>query len=99
KATTGFIYYVSREGVTGERDTLAPSIGANVAEIRKHTTKPVVVGFGVSKRAHAKAIASVADGVVVGSSIVNVVAANKDNPQAMLEQLAAKAQDFAAGCG
>lgn len=99
KAATGFIYYVSREGVTGERDTLASSMGANVAEIRKHTTGPVVVGFGISTRAHAAAVASIADGVVVGSSIVNVIAANKNNPQAMLDQLKAKALDFAAGCG
>lgn len=99
KAATGFIYYVSREGVTGERSTLASSMGNNVAEIRKHTSGPVVVGFGISNREHAAAVAAIADGVVVGSAIVNVIASGKDNPDEMLAQLRAKVTDFSAGCG
>ena len=74
----GFIYYVSREGVTGERSELAANLAASVGEIRKHTTLPVCVGFGVSTAAHVQAIAKVADGVVVGSALVNVIAAHKD---------------------
>ena len=75
---SGFIYYVSREGVTGERSELAANLAASVGEIKKHTTLPVCVGFGVSTAAHVQAIAKVADGVVVGSALVNVIAAHKD---------------------
>ncbi|MEY4272744.1 MAG: Tryptophan synthase alpha chain [Verrucomicrobiota bacterium] len=78
KHASGFIYYVSREGVTGERSELAANLAASVGEIRKHTTLPVCVGFGVSTAAHVQAIAKVADGVVVGSALVNVIAAHKD---------------------
>jgi tryptophan synthase alpha chain len=74
---SGFIYYVSREGVTGERSELAANLADAVAEIRKHTPLPVCVGFGVSTAAHVQAIAKVADGVVVGSALVNVIAAHQ----------------------
>ena len=78
KHASGFIYYVSREGVTGERSELAANLSSAVAEIRKHTALPICVGFGVSTAAHVQAIAKVADGVVVGSALVNVIAAHKD---------------------
>ena len=76
KVASGFLYYVSLEGVTGERTELPASIPASVAEIRKHTKLPVVVGFGISKAAHVKQVGAVADGVVVGSALVNTIAAN-----------------------
>jgi tryptophan synthase alpha chain len=66
----GFIYYVSREGVTGERDALSQTIGEHVAMIRRETDLPVAVGFGISNAAQAGQVASVADAVVVGSAIV-----------------------------
>jgi len=66
----GFIYYVSREGVTGERDALSETIGEHVAMIRRETDLPVAVGFGISNAAQAAQVASVADAVVVGSAIV-----------------------------
>jgi tryptophan synthase alpha chain len=72
-AATGFIYYVSREGVTGVRDQLAGGIGEAVARIRAHTTLPVAVGFGISTRAQVAQVAALADGVVVGSALVNVI--------------------------
>jgi tryptophan synthase alpha chain len=66
----GFIYYVSREGVTGERETLSQTIGERVAKIRHATDLPVAVGFGISNEAQAGQVALLADAVVVGSAIV-----------------------------
>ncbi len=76
KHATSFIYYVSQEGVTGERKEFAKGVGAKIDEIRRHTELPVVVGFGISTPEHVKAAAaSGADGVVVGSAIVRKVEA------------------------
>jgi tryptophan synthase alpha chain len=72
-AATGFIYYVSREGVTGVRDQLAAGIPEAVARIRSHTKLPVAVGFGISTRAQVAQVAALADGVVVGSALVNII--------------------------
>jgi tryptophan synthase alpha chain len=66
----GFIYYVCREGVTGERETLSETIGEHVAMIRRETDLPVAVGFGISNPTQAGQVASFADAVVVGSAIV-----------------------------
>ncbi len=76
ESTTGFIYYVSREGVTGEQAALSEGISDRVQLIKRHTCLPVVVGFGVSNSIHVRNISSVADGVVVGSSIVKCIAEN-----------------------
>lgn len=70
----GFIYYVSREGVTGMQQRVSTSVAPMVATIRKHTALPVAVGFGVSNPAQARAVAGMADAVVVGSAIVNQIA-------------------------
>lgn len=74
KSADGFIYYVSREGVTGEQTKLSDSIGAQVAEIKKHTDLPVAVGFGISTPDQAAEVARSADAVVVGSAIVRRIA-------------------------
>ena len=75
-AATGFIYYVSREGVTGVRDQVATNSSREaVAAIRRHTALPVVVGFGISTRDQVREVARHADGVVVGSALVNVIKA------------------------
>jgi tryptophan synthase alpha chain len=71
---TGFLYYVSREGVTGERSEVAESLPEQVAAIRKHTSLPIAVGFGISTPEHVRTVAAVADGVVVGSAIVKKIA-------------------------
>jgi tryptophan synthase alpha chain len=70
----GFIYYVSREGVTGERADVADSLGERVEAIRAHTTLPIAVGFGISTPEQVRQVAAVADGVVVGSAIVKKMA-------------------------
>ena len=70
----GFIYYISREGVTGMQSQMATNLGQQVAKIRAHTSLPVVVGFGISTPEQARAVAQEADGCVVGSAIVNQIA-------------------------
>lgn len=70
RTAEGFIYYVSREGVTGEQTTVADSIESQLFEIRKHTDLPVAVGFGISTPEQAALVARRADAVVVGSAIV-----------------------------
>jgi tryptophan synthase alpha chain len=67
---SGFVYLISRLGVTGERADLPPELPATVARLRAATTLPVCVGFGISRPEQAKAVAAIADGVVVGSAIV-----------------------------
>jgi tryptophan synthase alpha chain len=69
----GFIYCVSLTGVTGVRTSIAGDIGALVGRLKRHTALPVCVGFGVSTPEHARQVASVADGVIVGSAIVAIV--------------------------
>lgn len=71
---SGFIYYVSREGVTGMQKKMAPAVTAHVATIRKHSKLPVAIGFGISSPSQARAAARTADAVVVGSAIVNQIA-------------------------
>jgi tryptophan synthase alpha chain len=74
KRGAGFIYYISREGVTGMQTSVASNLGSQVAKIRAHTDLPVAVGFGISNPKQAKLVASAADAVVVGSAVVNQIA-------------------------
>jgi len=73
QAARGFIYYVSREGVTGARDSVAQALEEKLALIRQHTDLPVAVGFGISNPEQAATVARVADAVVVGSAIVDLI--------------------------
>lgn len=84
KRATGFVYYISREGVTGMRDTLPPDLPNMISKIRAYTTLPVAVGFGISTPEQARLVAAVADAVVVGSAVVNQIAQHGNSPQ--LEQ-------------
>jgi tryptophan synthase alpha chain len=70
KSAEGFIYYVSREGVTGEQTSLATSISSQVREIKSHTNLPIAVGFGISTPEQAAEVAKECEAVVVGSAIV-----------------------------
>jgi tryptophan synthase alpha chain len=76
KRGSGFIYYVSREGVTGMQAKVSDTIAAMTAKIRAHTDLPVAVGFGISTPEQARLVAASADGVVVGSAVVNQIAAH-----------------------
>ncbi len=88
EVSQGFIYYVSRLGITGVRDWLADDLGMMLAQVRASTTKPVALGFGVSTPAHVRLVAELADGVVVGSAIVKLVEETQGR-EAMLEQVGA----------
>jgi tryptophan synthase alpha chain len=79
--TSGFVYYVSITGITGAATPDPSRVGAAVARIRRHTNLPVVVGFGVKNAAAAEAIASQADGVAVGTALVDALkrSLNADN--------------------
>ena len=81
----GFIYYVSREGVTGKQTKLADGIQEQISSIKKLTDLPIVVGFGISSPEQSKDIARMSDGVVVGSAIVDFISQNKN--QSNLKEL------------
>jgi tryptophan synthase alpha chain len=81
KRGSGFIYYISREGVTGMQTSVASNLASQVAKIRAHTNLPVAVGFGISNPAQARAVASEADGCVVGSVVVNQIAEHGKSPE------------------
>jgi tryptophan synthase alpha chain len=80
KRATGFIYYVSREGVTGMQTKVSDTIGSMTAKIRAHTQLPIAVGFGISTPAQARAVSVCADAVVVGSAIVDQIARHGKSP-------------------
>jgi len=75
--TSGFVYYVSITGITGAAAAQATDVGPEVARIKAATDLPVIVGFGITTPESARAIASVADGCVVGSAIVKDIGAGK----------------------
>jgi len=83
--TRGFLYYVSLTGVTGTRTSLAGGIEAGVRAAKAHGDIPVCVGFGVSSPEHAREIGTYADGVVVGSAIVERVERAPDGPAAVAD--------------
>jgi tryptophan synthase alpha chain len=78
KNTTGFVYYVSIAGITGTASAAATDIHAAVARLKRHTDLPVAVGFGIKTPEQAAEVAEVADAAVVGSAIVQTIAAHLD---------------------
>lgn len=75
----GFVYLVSRTGVTGERDTLSSSLTPLIASVRAVTDLPLAVGFGISKPEHVAEVGKLAEAVVVGSAIVRLIERNAGN--------------------
>ncbi|MBI3330906.1 MAG: tryptophan synthase subunit alpha [Candidatus Omnitrophica bacterium] len=73
RASSGFIYYVSVTGTTGIRRALPPALVQGVRQLKLVTTKPVCVGFGISTPAQARAVARIADGVIVGSALLHAM--------------------------
>ncbi|HET6453571.1 MAG TPA: tryptophan synthase subunit alpha, partial [Armatimonadota bacterium] len=82
---TGFIYCVSRTGVTGAKAEMAQGVRELVSRIRAMTDKPVAVGFGISKPEHVREVCEYADGAVVGSVLVNLIAENAGKPELLRE--------------
>ncbi|HEY2826826.1 MAG TPA: tryptophan synthase subunit alpha, partial [Pirellulales bacterium] len=87
ESSTGFIYYVSVTGITGERRELPPELIDNVGWLREQTPLPVCIGFGISTPEHVRLLAPVADGLIVGSAIVRrvVAAATKPKPAVLAD--------------
>ena len=97
KAGSGFLYYVSREGVTGAREQVVSGLGDAVKRIKDRSDLPVVVGFGISSPEHVREVGSVADGVVVGSAIVNCIPENLDQRDAIPGAIGAKVTNLLTG--
>jgi tryptophan synthase alpha chain len=74
EASTGFLYAVSLKGVTGTRDSLPPELPDFVSRIKRLTSDPVAIGFGISTPEQARTVAKLADGVIIGSAMVKAVA-------------------------
>lgn len=89
KSSQGFIYALSRTGVTGGHSAPSETIGELVASIKAHTETPICVGFGISNPEHAAMVAKKADGVIVGSAIVKTIELNADSPEVV-----SKLRDF-----
>ncbi len=79
-ASTGFVYYVSRTGVTGERAALPGDLLRDVKRLRKRLDQPLAVGFGLSTAQQVAAVGEIADGVVVGSALVRLIEENAGSP-------------------
>ena len=91
KLSNGFVYCVSRTGVTGVQQDTPTELTAVIARIKAHTQEPVCVGFGISTPEHVRRICSYADGVVVGSSLVDLIHTQRDSPD-----LLTQVRDYAA---
>src|SRR5207248_3017222 len=77
----GFLYGISRLGVTGARDRVASGAEALARRIRAQTTLPIALGFGISRPEHVAEVATFADAAVVGSALVSRIAENRDSPE------------------
>ena len=97
RSSTGFLYYVSVTGITGERTELPPALLDNVAWLRGQTDLPICIGFGISQPAHVKLLAPVADGLIVGSALVRRIAEAATRPRsAVLQDVGVYAQSLLA---
>ncbi len=81
ESSTGFLYYVSVTGITGERTQLPQSLIDNVGWLREQTKLPICIGFGISTPEHVKQLAPVADGLIVGSAVVRRIAEAETKPR------------------
>src|SRR5262245_26648394 len=100
QASTGFLYYVSVTGITGERTELPPSLVESVGWLRKQTDLPICIGFGINKPEHVELLAPVADGLIVGSAIVRRVAEPANGRrEAVLRDVGEYAASLLAACG
>jgi tryptophan synthase alpha chain len=96
QSSSGFVYIVSRAGVTGTRDALSDQVIPLIERVRAATSLPVAVGFGLSRREHMAALAPYAEAAVVGSAIVRLIAENSERP-GLEQELRAFAADLKSG--
>ncbi|SFF31403.1 tryptophan synthase, alpha chain [Fontimonas thermophila] len=94
RAASGYLYYVSLKGVTGASSLDVASVAEKLAMIRRHTALPLAVGFGIRNAAAARAIAQVADGVVVGSALVAEIERLADQPERIVPTLTERLREL-----
>ena len=95
--SSGFIYYVSVAGITGERTELPPELIDNVSWLRTQTPLPICIGFGISTPEHVRRLAPAADGLIVGSAIVRrLAAADREPREKVLAEVGRYAAELAA---
>ncbi|MBA62106.1 MAG: tryptophan synthase subunit alpha [Planctomycetaceae bacterium] len=95
ETSTGFLYFVSVTGITGERTELPPEVVEQVGWLKARTDLPICIGFGISKPEHVKMLAPVADGLIVGSAIVRKIAeVEEKGEQAVLAEIGALADEL-----
>lgn len=85
--SSGFIYYVSVTGITGERTQLPENLLQRIEWLRNRTERPICIGFGISRPEHVKLLAPAADGVIVGSAIVRQLGLTPDDREATLDAI------------
>ncbi len=95
ECTTGFVYAVARPGVTGARKELPEDLKDSVARIRQVTDLPIAVGFGISSPEQVAAVCEIADGAIVGSAVINIIAETADE-EALLDKVALFTSSLAA---
>jgi tryptophan synthase alpha chain len=98
KYSTGFVYLVSRTGITGEQASLSTAVAPLVRAMRAVTDLPLAVGFGISRPEHVAELATQVDAVVVGSALVRVIEKNLDNPK-LAQELEAFVRQLKGGFG
>jgi tryptophan synthase alpha chain len=86
RAATGFVYCIAVTGVTGARAHLDEAVLPLIASVRRHTTLPVVVGFGISKAEHLAALEGKADGVIVASALLDAIAQSPEDPASRVRE-------------
>lgn len=98
QASSGFVYLLSRAGITGERATLPPDLPQRISQLRQVTDLPIAVGFGISNAQQVGQVVSVADAAIVGSALMRQVAQHRQEPpQVMTAQVGRFVEQLAAG--
>ena len=94
---SGFLYYVTITGITGQKSANMDELKKAISEIRKYTSLPIVAGFGIKNKNHVKKICNFADGAVVGSSIVKIIEENINDTNKMVSLIDSFSKDLKSG--
>jgi tryptophan synthase alpha chain len=94
ESSSGFVYYVSREGVTGAQSILSPQLQGKISSLRNTLANPVAVGFGISTPEHIRQLDGHADGIVIGSALVRLI---EENPQGADRAITQKVRELKPG--
>ena len=94
---SGFLYYVTITGITGQKSADMDELKKSISEIRKYTSLPIVAGFGIKNKDHVKEICKFADGAVVGSSIIKIIEENINDTNKMISIIDNFSKDLKSG--